>query len=304
MSFIKINQTMRTLFRILFVCSLLSINIFFLQGQSSQNTVAIIPFSTSYNYDSDQPDYARMVAEIIQSAVVQTQRFTMVERLDLEKVLGIRQEKENDMKSEYEGWNGITDSKLVEVGKLLGIQYIFTGNLLSASSSITISGSYSAELSFTTKVISVESGKIYVTESFKIVSWKNPIAQNIGKNSTSEAFNAALVNAGEPIKQFIDKYFPLRVPFYKVKETNKQQEPTAIVIKGGISIGLRVGQYLDIVEKDTDPENPSYWDKIGEAKIIAIEGEYATCKIIKDGEIIKARISEQAKIFAQSRAYK
>lgn len=257
-------------------------------------TVAVIPFSTSFEYDSDQADYSLMLTERIQTALVQTQRFIMVERIDMEKVLNITK-KQEEYSQEHEYWENIPDNHLVEAGRQLGVEFIFTGNISNVATSINISGSYTGEFGFTIKVISVETGKIYVTGSFNEGTGKI-----LGGNSKREALNAALEKVIEPVQVFIDKNFPLEVPFLKIGETNKKNLPKTIIIQGGITNGLRQGQRLDIRLRGEG----DYLDKIGEVEIIEPSANYSICKVIKGADkIAEHALRDKKRIIVKTIAY-
>lgn len=289
-------------FRLLTLC--LSFYLFggapFLCGQNANNTVAVVPFSTSFDANYTDTDYSRMLTETILTAIVQTQRFIVVDRTDLEKVLEIKRDQDQN-KQEYEGWENISDAHLVEAGKQLGVEYIFAGNISNVSTPPSVSGLFRAEFGFTIKVISVETSKIYVTESFSVNSDKNAFDRLGGKDSKREALNAALQNAIEPVQEFIDKYFPIQVSFLKVDETDRKGLPKTIIIKGGLAQGLREGQEMNIMLKD---EGTTFMDKIGEVRITEIRAEYATCKVLKgEKEIDEVARNKPEKIIVQSQAY-
>lgn len=281
-----------------------SVHFFFstsdLKAQNFNNTVTVVPFSTSFETDYDDTDYSRMLTETILTSVVQTQRFIMVDRTDLEKVLDIKNDQRQN-KQEYEGWENVSEAHLVEAGKQLGVEYIFAGNISNVSVSPSVSGLFRSEFGFTIKVIAVETSKIYVTESFSVNSDKGMIGRLGGKDSKREALNAALQNVVEPVQEFIDKYFPIEVKFFKEKELDRKGLPKSIIIEGGLTQGLRNGQELDlmIVEKAS-----TFKDKIGEVRITGIDADYATCKVLKgEKDLGEAIRNNPEKIIAQSQAY-
>jgi|GEM_PF-6536309 len=273
------------------------------QGQMGhENTVAVVPFSTAFEQDEDEADYSRMLTETILSSIVQTQRFKMVDITDMEKVLMVIRRQQ--IKEISGGWKDVTEAQLVEAGKQLGIEYIFAGTITNVSTSPSVSGLWRAEFGFAVKAISVESGRIYVTETFSVNSDKGIGGRLAGKDSKKEALNAALENANEPVKKFIDKYFPTEVKIFKEKDFDKKGIPKFLVINGGLSNGLRVDQEMDVVIKETDEYGAIYWNKIGEIKIGEIEASFSTCKIRKGGEDIHKAMAEQKdKLLARSKAY-
>ena len=261
-------------------------------------TIAAIPLSTSFDYDKGENDYSKMLTERIQTAIEQTKRFIMVDRMDLEKVLKIKKDQNKKYKGEFREWKKISQSHLVKAGRQLGVEYIFTGNISNVSTPITITGNYSGSFGFTIKAISVETGKLYQTQDFTVKSKKV-----LGYDSKSEALNAALKEVVKPVQEFIDKYFPIEVPFYKVKDITRKGLPKTIIIAGGLSNGLRNGQDLDIAILDEIESD--YREKIGTVKIIEIESKYATCKIKSGASKINSQIQkDKTKIIAKSQAFK
>lgn len=281
---------------------LTSSSLFSQSGIGQGNTVAVVPFSTAFAQDEEEADYSRMLTETVLSAIVQTQRFKMVDITDMEKVLMVIRRQQ--IKEITGGWNDVTEAQLVEAGKQLGIEFIFAGTITNVSTSPSVSGLWRAEFGFAVKAISVESGRIYVTETFSVNSDKGIGGRLGGKDSNREALNAALENANEPVRKFIDKYFPTEVKVFKEKDFDKKGIPKILVINGGLSNGLRVGQEMDIVIKEVDNNGAIYWNKIGEVKIEEIEASFSTCKIRKGGEEIHKAMAEQKdKLLARSKAY-
>jgi TolB-like protein len=280
---------------------LIDANAVYAQQKIGQNaTVAVVPFSTSFSQDTDDADYSRMLTEIILTAFVQSQRFIMVDFTDLEKSLGvIKHQDENSQ--DYSKWENEKLAHLVTAGKRLGIEFIFTGNITNVSTPILVTGNYGAEFGFTIKAISVESGRLYVTESFAV---NLSGVGKIGKASKKEALNAALQNVNEPVMKFIDRYFPVEARFYKIRESDKKGMPKLVVISSGLSSGLRNKQVLDVVIKEIDAQGATYRNKIGEVEIIEIEANFATCKVKKGAdEILKANSEQKDHLFVQSKAY-
>jgi hypothetical protein len=267
-----------------------------------ENTVAVVPFSTAFEQNEDEGDYSRMLTETVLSAITQSQRFKMVDITDMEKVLMVIRRQQ--IKEIAGGWKDVTEAQLVEVGKQLGIEYIFAGTITNVSTSPSVSGLWRAEFGFTVKAISVESGRIYVTESFSVNGDKGIGGRLAGKDSKKEALNAALAHAGEPVKKFKDRYFPTEAKVFMEKDIDKRGIPKVLVINGGLSIGLRGGQEMDVVLKETDETGVIYWNKIGEIEIKEINATFSTCKIRKGGEDIHKAIAEQKdKLLARSKAY-
>lgn len=275
-----------------------------------KTTVAVIPFSASFEVDDTKANYSLMVAERVQTAVEQSKRFIMVDRIDLKKVLGIQKE-QDDNEQDHRFWRSVSESHLVEAGRILGVEYILTGNILNVATPILISGGYGCEISFTMKVISVETGRIFATEA---VNAKTGSIKIVGSNSKAEAINLAFDKSAEPIKAFLDKYFPTQVLFKEVLERNRKEAISSISLRGGLSDGLRMKQRLDLVtvvqSELGDPvdlmkvRSAESFRKIGEVQLVEIFTEYANCKVIDGSAELEAALSDSSRlIIAQSRGY-
>ena len=274
-------------------------------------TVAVLPFSTSFEYEQDTYDFPIMLAERVQTAVEQSKRFIMVDRLDMEKLLRIQLHQRED-EQKYSFWKDVSESHLIETGKMLGVEYIFTGNISNVATPHLLSGGFGGEIAFTIKVISVETGKIFATATCRGATEKL-----IGKASKREAINAALDNSAEPVKEFLDKYFPARVFVKNLGTLNRRGIPKYLTIKGGSSQGFRDGQNLDIMQiKKSEILKGSFnfttiayldsYSKIGEVKITEIFTEQSNCKIVDGVKEILHKMSDDSDyiLIAQSKGYK
>ncbi|MEQ8704480.1 MAG: hypothetical protein RIC19_11200 [Phaeodactylibacter sp.] len=280
-------------------------------GPDLETTVSVIPFSTSFDYDEAKADYPLMLAERVQIAIQQSKRFIVVDRLDFEKIIDIQEGQMDNMTKNHSFWQKVSDSHLVKAGRILGVEYIFTGNIANVATPITVTGGYGGEIGFTIKVISVETGKIFAAEDFNVKS-----KDLIGKNSAKEAVNAVLQNLGEEVKEFVDTYFPVRVLWKSVVERDRKGGPKVIALQGGLSSGLRKGQILDIVKIDKDEFGDKSsldlvqiselrsFEKIGEVKIVEVFSRQVNCKVLDGEKKIEAILNDENFILiGQSRGY-
>jgi len=114
--------------------------------QSGRQKIAIIEFS---NLDGNVTEFGKFLAEELITRLFMTNRFEVVERQMLNKVLA-----EQDL-----GTSGlIDDESAVSLGKILGVQAIVSG-------SITDMGSF---LKINSRLISAENGSLFSVASVKI----------------------------------------------------------------------------------------------------------------------------------------
>jgi TolB-like protein len=240
----------------------------------TSSTLAVVPFKEAFENNDDETDYSKIIAERVLTAVEQSRRFNLIDRTDFETIAKEMRLWEGEHKDDFSKYN---DDALMRYGQRLKADFILTGTIFSVEAPLSpITGSYKATLGFSIKVISVRSNKIYVTESFEVSSG------SIRKiyNSPKEAILAAISNAGEPIKLFVDKYFPVYAKYLRSEKVNpKNNEIKEVLINKGTEMGLRLGQKLDIVIEDTSGKNLPPED-IGDAEIIKIQPDHAVVKIL------------------------
>jgi TolB-like protein len=238
----------------------------------SSSTLAVVPFKEASKNTDDETDYSKIIAERVMTAVEQSRRFNLIDRTDFEVIAKEMAIWEGDQKSDISKYN---DDKLARYGQLLKADFILIGTIFSVEAPLNqITGSYKATIGFTLKVISVRSGKIYVTESFKIGSG----AMTKIYHSPKEAILAAIANSGEDIKLFIDKYFPVYAKYLRTEKSNKNNEMKEALINKGTEMGFRTNQKLDIVLEDISGKNLPPED-IGDAEIISVQPDHAVVKI-------------------------
>lgn len=253
----------------------------FSQKLDSSSTLAIVPFKEAFEKNDDDNDYGRILAEKVLTAIEQSKRFNIIDRTDFETII-----------KEVEGWEGkyksdfknkkINDEALYWYGNRLKADFIMTGTIVSLESPlITITGSYKAIVGFTIKAINVRTNKVYVTEDFNVNSG------NFTKtySTKGEAIAAALANMNEPVKKFIDRYFPNYAKYLRTEELDRT-EMKKVLIGSGSDRGFRLKQKLDIVLYNTNGLPP---EDIGDAEIIAVQPDHSLIKIlsVKKGKAIE-----------------
>ena len=83
---------------------------------SPNQRVTVMPFSLSFEGEEDVANYPKMLAEVVQSALGQTKRFIVLERMNLDLAT---EEIDRIFNSEQSAYFNRRSQDLIQVGKLL-----------------------------------------------------------------------------------------------------------------------------------------------------------------------------------------
>jgi curli biogenesis system outer membrane secretion channel CsgG len=237
--------------------------------------LAVVPFKEAFEHNDDNMDYSKIMAERTLTAVEQSRRFIVIDRTDFQSILDERVFQDGENKQDFED---LTTEDLARLGKRLRADFILTGTISNVGCSMTPTGSFRTVLGFTIKVINVYTGKIYVTESFEVTSG-SALKIKHQYNSCGEAISAIFVKVDEPVKLFIDKYFPIYAKYVRTEKKSKINEMVEALIEGGAEKGFRLSQKLDILVIDMSPGNKLPPEDVGDAEIIGMDPSYSTVRI-------------------------
>lgn len=145
--------------------------------EEGKKTIAIIEFS---NLDGEITEFGKYLAEELITRLFITQRFDVIERQMLNKVL-------NEQKL---GASGIIDEdSAVSIGQLLGVDAIVTGSITDLGTTLKIN----------TRMISTESGSIFSVASTKI--YKDfTVRKLIKQESKKEKSGTQMIQTSAPQK--------------------------------------------------------------------------------------------------------
>lgn len=153
------------------------------EGQKKK--IAIIPFS---NLDGTTTKFGQYLAEELTTRLCQTQRFKVIERQQLNKVI-----------SEQElGMTALIDTHTAaSVCKILGADAIVSGSITEFSSSVKING----------RIIAAETGEIYGVAAAEIIQ-DAEVRKLMGQKSVDQGFqeSISLDNNVEEIKKRAESY--------------------------------------------------------------------------------------------------
>lgn len=257
------------------------------QKLDSSAILAVVPFREAFDKTDDNTDYGRILAEKTLTAIENSRRFGLIDRTDFDaiekEITKYGGENKEDFERKVKSKN-LDDEALYWYGHILKADFMLTGTISNVETALTITGYYKATINFTIKVINVRTRKIHVTESFEVNSG------SIKKfyNSGGEARSAALESMIEPVKLFVDKFFPVYAAYMRTDALDKKTgEMEEVTIGAGTDKGFRNKQNLDIVLLDAKGLPP---EDVGDAEIIAVQPGDSSVKIksIKKGKKLEA----------------
>ena len=245
--------------------------------EAEKITVAVIPFE---NATAKEEKYVNIesseaVTEGIVSALYDSGRFVVVERDRMNVVL-----QEVGFQT-----SGVVDSnKAVEVGKMLGVQYLVIGKVTVAKTmrnDLSFRGRFSASIALNYRIVDIQTGEIKFVGNAKSVGFAN------------ENRDAALYDAGKKVGIKALKNIQLDVTA-NVAEIHENM----IYIDVGTGGGFLKGDKLVILRETTPLEiNGKIVGmkeiNVGTAKVTEVHEGYSICEVtkssteIKKGDIVK-----------------
>jgi hypothetical protein len=249
--------------------------------------IGIIPFTCLV----EQRDFVLFVQEMVVSTFAKSNQFVFVER---DKFEGLKKEIESQKGEDF------IESKAIETGKLLGAQFLISGNINSCTSEFhqelqkLLKNSkkvFPANISLSIKVINITSGQVIAIDTFTGTSK--------GENAL-DAKNKA-VKALEPsIEKFIKKNFPLVIGLAEISTVTSKGEAKIVLVTGGKSLGFKKGDKLNVIEVtelEVEGKKLERNIELGELKISKIDDDnFSTCTVISGGLEINSKFNAKAKL--------
>ncbi len=250
-------------------------------------------------------DIGTGLSDMLITALVQSGRFTVVEREQLDKILG-------EQKLSLSG--AITPQSSAKIGNMLGVQYLISGSVTefinkSAAQGtkirfhgISVGGkSFYAKLGIDIKVYDVNTGEIVAAghadgeskgTGFSLGAYKGPIDFSTSKMQKSPMGKAA--------RQAIIKI----VNYITEKLGNKEWVGKVVTVKdgmvyinGGKNYGINIGDEFtvekkgeELVDPDTGLSLGAETERIGTIKVVEAKEKYAICEIVSGAGFGKAQL--------------
>ncbi|PWJ57372.1 TolB-like protein [Dyadobacter jejuensis] len=251
------------------------------QNEFEKPTVAVMPFNADAHVNATD---AGALSQRVETVFANSKRFTMIERANFKQVFEEIEAQKGEM---Y-----LHSDQLAEQGKLMGASLIVTGNIRSAGSEGT---------TFNIKLIDVSTGVQIATESIsdkdnaelidiglKTASLftKSDEVKDASSSGAAGIAGSALLNIDKRIRQFINKWYPLR---YEILEISESKGKTAkkIVVAGGTAEGLDANiKTMYLIDESALGEGEKRRVrrvKLGVLTVEEIQGEVTICKVKSGG---------------------
>ena len=259
-------------------------------------SIAILPFQFNSNVN---PEDANAISLKVESAFINSKRFTVIERTNFEQVFKELDSQKNDI---Y-----INSSRLAKQGGLIGASQIVVGNVSSTGPNGT---------TFNFKVVDVETGQTIGSKTVSDLSNSKTVGAISGLfdsflNSTKDialkevatnAIGGALLNINKEVLNFINETYGLT---YEILEITKIKEQNAIelMIVGGVNEGLKSSIELEVILETTKISGTRKFHQksvIGKLRVNRVEGEVTICKVNSGGKEIKEMFVPTNKIYAST----
>ena len=254
-----------------------------LAAQPEKPVVAVLKFTYSQqNRNLDK--YIGGVQNQVESGVLGTKRFIVVERSAIDQLQG-----------EIQTQEVLSEAQVAELGKVLGAKYVFLGSLDNASTEpvyyddngVKKLRGYKANVTFQLKLVDVESTQIIASEQ---------IASETGglfgaKETEGEAISEAIGAISGLVEIYIAKNLPVIIDILEIKTKDKKNTKAETVeVFAGADAGLKPKDRLELVEvtvREIRGRKIETRTPFGELRVETVTGpETAICSVVKGGEVL------------------
>jgi hypothetical protein len=292
---------MKILITTLFLGTIFLINA---QATVEKTSIGILPFSYSSGSVNSSDGFA--ISESVVNSFVETKRFNVVDRT---KLNALEKEKELQKTEDF-----IDGDALVAQGKSIGAQYLVSGHISNvdkrsewktrtkSDGSTEKYEAFSASISFSVKIISVESGEIINSQNFQTGSGGGFLSVN--PKNKEDAFIKSISSLKREIDAWVGVNFPLEIPLVEVVSKSKNGEPAVILIAAGSDYGMVKGEKLKVMEVTEVNVNGAVKTRkkeIGTLKINNVDdGSFSTCSVKSGASEIQSALDSSKKIIIQT----
>lgn len=265
----------------------------FAQGPPEKPVVAVLKFSYSAQ-NSRLSQYISGVQNQVESGVLGTKRFIVVERQAIDQLQGEMQTQEV-----------MSEEVVAQLGRTLGAKYVFLGSLDEAKTEPVYTESegnrklagYKATIVFQLKLVDVESTQIIASE--QISTGQSGLLGY--RDSEGAAISDAIGKISGEVEVYIARNLPVIIDIIQIKAKDKKGVAAEMIeIFGGADAGLVVKDRLEVVEVTTREIRGRQIitrTPIGEVRVETVTGpETADCKVIKGGDVILQKYNAGANI--------
>lgn len=254
--------------------------------------VAILPFDAqrvgkSQVFDRDGvAAFAEAATQKVLNAFVEMQRFTVIERSAIDKVL-----KEQD----FQMGESTDDATIANIGNLLGTQYIVHGQIQNVTTSKK-DKKFRATVQMHLRVIDVSSGEVKFSRD---VEGRSDAVKQLTSKIGYDALNATEVEIG----RFVRLAFPVEGKVVKIledegsskKNKEKKSSKTYVLVSCGKSLGVRAGDKFHVVtEESYDVDGRAFTRQKSLARIkvlrLEVDGIFSVCEVTDGVKAVKTAL--------------
>ena len=256
-----------------------------------KTSIAILAFKSDYLFNtSDQNAVADMVALVFGNSG----RFSIFDHDRLKQIIyekGIQ--------------NGQIDesnaNSFLDLGKSIGIQYFIAGNIKNIATRSTIdltnSLAYTAQITFSLKIINVNTGDIGNAKDFDSFSSIGGIV-SLTYDTEQNAILKTIQLMKKSVSNFVNDNFPVSFPLMNIL-SEKNGEAEIVEIMGGKSLGLNKNLKLKVIcitQREFNGKIIEKRKEIGTLKITEVQGdEISEAKVLSGGKEISIAFKENPK---------
>lgn len=212
-------------------------------AQSGKPIIAVMPFSAAI-HTVQTAQVAGVLKGSILGALHDLNVYTVVDRGEMQRVAGEQQTQQQ-----------VIDSRsIVEQGRILGARYITYGSIDQVSTK-SEEGSdrsrvYQGDVTATLNVLDVTTGEVVATHQFHATSGARVFGVIVGRSeSPDDALNDAARRISAGFKDFYRGAVPVEYAVAQVNDLTADSSGGTLLIAGGTTSGVTVGQQFRIVER-------------------------------------------------------
>ena len=244
--------------------------------------IAILPFKSDYLFNSSDQN---AIADMVSLVFANSGRFNIFDNDRLRQIIA----EKALQNSQIDESNA---NSFLELGKSLGIEYFIAGNIKNIATKTTLdltnSTAYTAQISFSLKIINVSTGEIGKVKDFDSFSSIGGIV-SLSYDTEQNAILKTIQLMKKSVSNFMEDNFPVTFALMNIL-SEKNGEAVTVEIMGGKSLGLSKNIKLKVISITQREFNGKLIEKrkeIGTIKITEVQGdEISEAKVVAGGKEI------------------
>lgn len=247
----------------------------------AQPRIAVLPLKGSFR--GLMPDQSDSVYQVVTSLLVRLRRFEVMERAQIQAVLG---------EGKFQGSGLVDEGSAVELGKQLGASFVFLGSWTGHADqqvqrSITNQAGYqentqfSANISINLRMVDVRTGRIAHTF--------DATGAPMIPLSVADAVKTALKEAEKRLERVVRNAYPLTCIVLKALSEKE------LLVDLGVADGAQKGDVFCIIRRGEDIIHPRTGERLPGEKIFLAEVE--VLRVDERTSVVKVKKNDQKLTF-------